>query len=119
MKKKREIGFEYEEIAKSFLISEGLSYVGSNFYSRYGEIDLIFSDGNGKVLVFIEVKYRKNSNYGEVLEMVNKGKQKRIRTVSQIFMNKVNWKKDVRFDVIGISRDKSGNNIINWIKNAF
>lgn len=51
--------------------------------------------------------------------MVDKEKQKRIRTVSQIFMNKVNWKKDVRFDVIGISRDKFGNNIINWIKNAF
>lgn len=65
MKKKREIGFEYEEIAKSFLISEGLSYVGSNFYSRYGEIDLIFSDGNGKVLVFIEVNIEKTAITGK------------------------------------------------------
>ena len=41
---KREIGFKYENVAKEYLILQGLTYVESNFYTRFGEIDLIFLD---------------------------------------------------------------------------
>ena len=57
---KREKGFKYENLAKDFLINNGLEYIRSNYYSEYGEIDLIFKDS--KLMVLIEVKYRKKIN---------------------------------------------------------
>ena len=39
---KREVGFKYENVAKDYLILQGLVFVESNFYTRFGEIDLIF-----------------------------------------------------------------------------
>ena len=119
MKKKREIGFEYEELAKKYLITKGMRYIESNFYTRYGEIDLIFTDKDEKILVFVEVRYRKNNEFGEPLETINGKKQEKIVISSQIYIKNKKWKQDIRYDVIGIKKDKLGNNKINWIKNAF
>ncbi len=119
MKKKREIGFEFEELAKKYLIEKGMRYIESNFYTRYGEIDLIFTDKDEKILVFVEVRYRKNNEFGEPLETINEKKQEKIVISSQIYIKNKKWKQDIRYDVIGIKKDKLGNNKINWIKNAF
>lgn len=119
MKKKREIGFEFEKLAKKYLIEKGMRYIESNFYTRYGEIDLIFTDKDEKILVFVEVRYRKNNEFGEPLETINEKKQEKIVISSQIYIKNRKWKQNVRYDVIGIKKDKLGNNKINWIKNAF
>ena len=47
-----------------------------NYYTKYGEIDLIFKDSD--TLVFVEVKYRKNSDYGFAEESVTQAKLKKI-----------------------------------------
>ena len=119
MKKKREIGFEYEELAKKYLITKGMKYIESNFYTRYGEIDIIFTDEEEKTLVFVEVRYRKNAEFGEPLETIDGKKLEKIMISSQIYIKNRKWKQNVRYDVIGIKKDKLGNNKINWIKNAF
>ena len=119
MKKKREIGFEYEELAKKYLITKGMRYIESNFYTRYGEIDIIFTDEEEKTLVFVEVRYRKNAEFGEPLETIDGKKLEKIMISSQIYIKNIKWKQNVRYDVIGIKKDKLGNNKINWIKNAF
>ena len=49
---KRTKGFEYEEVSKNYLINEGLEYIESNFYTKFGEIDLIFLE-DSEVLVFL------------------------------------------------------------------
>ena len=53
MKKKREIGFEFEDLAKKYLLDKGMRYIESNFYTRYGYIDLIFTDEDEKIIVFV------------------------------------------------------------------
>ena len=117
LRNNREIGFKYEEIAKKYLILRGLTYVESNFSSRYGEIDLIFKDvKNGEMLVFVEVKYRKNDFFGKAVEMVTKEKQNKILATSQVYILKNKWNSGIRYDIIGI--DSFSNNI-RWIKNAF
>lgn len=120
MRGKREKGFKYEEIAKNYLINKNLKFIESNFYSRYGEIDLIFLDEKNKILIFVEVKYRKNLSYGLPEEMVNKQKIEKIRIVSQQYIYKNQWKHNIRYDIIGIRRNIVERKIyINWIKNAF
>ena len=113
---KREIGFKYENIAKKYLILQGLTFVESNFYTGFGEIDLIFFEKNSETLVFVEVKYRKNDFFGSAIEMVTQEKQNRILASSQAYLLKKNWDKNVRYDIIGVSKG-SGN--IEWLKNAF
>ena len=118
MKNKREIGTKFEEIAKKFLEGKNLVFIESNYYTKYGEIDLIFLQKNPRTIVFVEVKYRKNNNYGEAIEMVSKRKQEKIIKSSQIYLIKNRWRDNVRYDIIGIT----GNNFvknIDWIENAF
>ena len=117
-KSKREVGFEYEEIAKNYLEERNLLFVESNYYTKYGEIDLIFLEKSSETLVFVEVKYRKNNIYGEAVEAVDKRKKEKIIQSSQIYISKNKWKNGVRYDVIGIIGNKLKNDI-NWIKNAF
>ncbi len=119
MKKKREIGFEFEDLARKYLVEKGMKYIESNFYTRYGEIDLIFTDEDDNILVFVEVRYRKNAEFGEPIETLDRRKLEKIIISSQIYIKDKRWKQDVRYDVIGIKKDESGNNKINWIKNAF
>lgn len=113
---KREVGFKYENVAKEYLILQGLLFVESNFYTRFGEIDLIFFEKSSQTLVFVEVKYRRNDFFGTAIEMVTEEKQNRIFASSQVYLLKKNWDRNVRYDIIGVSKD-SGN--IEWLKNAF
>ena len=107
---KRGIGYKYESLAKSFLINKGLLHIESNFYSCYGEIDHIFKD-NG-TLVFVEVKYRKNSLFGLAEEAVNLNKLKKIVNTSLMYINEKEWLGDYRYDLIAINDEN-----ITWIKN--
>lgn len=107
---KRGKGFKYENLAKNFLINKGLEYISSNYYSEYGEIDLIFKED--EALVFIEVKYRKNSEYGFAEESVTKSKLKRIINASLMYMSENNWDRGCRYDLVAIN----GEEII-WVKN--
>ncbi|ERK48409.1 YraN family protein, partial [Leptotrichia wadei] len=50
---KREVGFKYENVAKEYLILQGLVFVESNFYTKFGEIDLIFFEKSSQTLVFV------------------------------------------------------------------
>ena len=113
---KREVGFKYENVAKEYLILQGLVFVESNFYTKFGEIDLIFFEKSSQMLVFVEVKYRRNDFFGSAIEMVTQEKQNRILVSSQAYLLKKNWDKNVRYDIIGVSKG-SGN--IEWLKNAF
>ena len=113
---KREVGFKYENVAKEYLILQGLVFVESNFYTKFGEIDLIFFEKSSQTIVFVEVKYRKSDFFGSAIEMVTQEKQNRILASSQVYLLKKNWDRNVRYDIIGVSKG-SGN--IEWLKNAF
>lgn len=106
-------GEHAEEQAHQFLISKGLKPVFRNFRCKVGEIDLIMLDGNA--LVIVEVRYRKNDKYGSALESVTQKKQSRIIAATHCYLKSNYSNQAIRFDVIAIS----GNNTINWVRNAF
>ena len=58
---KRGIGNKGEAIAASFLENNGIIILERNYQNRFGEIDIIAREGN--VLLFIEVKYRKDESF--------------------------------------------------------
>ena len=98
---RRETGTQYEERAAEYLIAQNYQILERNYRIRSGEIDIIARDGT--VLVFIEVKYRKNEESGNPLEAVDIRKQKKIIKVARYYLYQKKYG-DVpcRFDVIGI-----------------
>ena len=110
---KREIGKTAEIKAAKYLESMGVNILERNYQNRFGEIDIIAREGN--VLLFIEVKYRKDESFGYPLESVGYFKQQKIRKLARYYLNEKHYfMHSIRFDCIGIMGEK-----IDWIKGAF
>lgn len=114
MENKRELGKRKESLACALLKENGYQILERNFSCRFGEIDIIAKDG--KYLVFVEVKYRKNTGSGYGLEAVDERKQEKIRNTSLFYLTTRKKSIDVpiRYDVIEIIDHK-----YRVIKNAF
>lgn len=110
-------GKKGEEIAEEFLLAKGYQIVKRNFRFGKGEIDIIARDGD--YLVFIEVKSRKNYDYGEPEYAITKSKQRQLKKIAEAYFYVNGIQEQLcRFDVITIIGHKE-NLIINHIENAF
>lgn len=114
----RQAGARWEEIAESFLSGQGLKLLQRNFSSRLGEIDLIMEDDT--TIVFVEVRFRKNSLHGSAAESVTLHKQNRISRTAAWYLAKNPHRaaQFCRFDVISVDPQKKDQGI-DWIQNAF
>ena len=63
------VGKDYENKALHILNKQGFDLCCKNYRGSLGEIDLIVKKDN--LVVFVEVKFRKNSNFGRAIEAVN------------------------------------------------
>lgn len=92
----------YEEKAAAYLTEKGYRILHKNFYSSFGEIDIVARDGS--CLVFVEVKYRSGKAGGHPLEAVDKRKQRRIGKTAVFYCCRYGYGENTpcRFDVIGI-----------------
>lgn len=101
MYKRHETGKDGEELAYEFLAKNNYKIITRNFRCKIGEIDIIAEDGDE--LVFIEVKTRKQRDYGLPAEAVDKRKKKHIFYVAEYFLM-INHIENIfcRFDVIEV-----------------
>lgn len=111
---KRSTGTFYEDIAEVFLKDKGFHVICRNYRCRFGEIDIIFRDGER--FVFCEVKYRKDGRIQHPLDAVDLRKQRTIARCAYDYLHKRGLRDDVpcRFDVIAIEGKE-----IRHIPNAF
>jgi len=116
MKNNAEIGRYGENLALKFLKYRNCEILESNFRTKSSEIDIIMRDG--EYVVFVEVKYRKNTTKGNPCEAVTSRKQNAIIEAANHYICENQLSNiDFRFDVIEIiDIDKLE---INHIKNAF
>lgn len=113
---KKQIGHHYETLAMQHLQRQGLHLISRNFTAKCGEIDLIMRDS--KTIVFIEVKYRKRTNYGHAAEAVTPKKAQRVFKTAQLWLAKNQLplhSTEIRFDVIALHQQGSQ---VDWFKNA-
>jgi len=82
--KKQNSGTQAEKIACDFLKQQNLELIEKNYHCRYGEIDLIMKEGSQ--LVFIEVRFRKNTSHGSALDTVDNRKLNKIKKTSQHYL---------------------------------
>lgn len=113
----RDVGRDAELLAQRYLEQRGLTLVTSNYRCRRGEIDLIMREGN--FLVFVEVRYRKNDDFGSAAESVTLRKRKRLLLTAEYFLQNAKLYRDnlCRFDVITVTGQYNPH--IGWIKDAF
>lgn len=107
----------YENHALDYLKARGLRLVERNYHCRLGEIDLIMLDAD--MLVFIEVKYRRRSDYGDSVEQVTSRKRQKLRNSARLYLSSHPRYTNApcRFDVVAISPG-AGAAEVNWISNA-
>ena len=115
-------GAHAEELACRFLLEQGLHLIARNYRCRQGEIDLIMQDRDN--LVFVEVRYRRQSRYGSGLVSVNQRKQHRIVHCATHYLHGHPHaaQRAARFDVVALGPDTNGtanDPRIEWIRNAF
>ncbi len=111
----RERGGRAEQYALDYLKSQGLKLITRNFLCRMGEIDLIMR--HNKHLVFVEVRYRKNSNYGTPAATISRTKQSRLTRTANFYLQQQGHNTPCRFDVVAIVSQPQVK--IEWIQNAF
>lgn len=104
MAQHNETGKAGEKVAKYYLISKGYQIVETNYKKSYGEIDIIARKGD--ILAFVEVKTRKNADYGRGSEFVNAARQKRMRDVASVYLAQLEEPLSVRFDIIEVYMEK-------------
>ena len=110
----RETGVRGEELAARFLIGKGYKVVERNYRTRYGELDLVMRSGDA--LVFVEVKARRGTGFGDPLEAVTPGKREQVRLMAEHYLAErgegfAEGFAEIRFDAVGILFGRGGNKV--------
>lgn len=111
---KKLLGRLGEQSASKYLTKKKYKIIEKNFTTKVGEVDLIALYGD--LLVFIEVKTRSSTVYGNPAEAVDYNKQRKYVLLAQqyVFMHPEHNKRSIRFDVVEILNEQ-----INHIEGAF
>lgn len=90
-----------EELAACYLRDQGYQIIFRNFYSKYGELDIVAKKNH--LLVFVEVKTRTQDNFGTPAEAVDARKRRHMTYAASYFIQRFGFQHvDLRFDVIEI-----------------
>ena len=98
---------------KRYLAEKGYEILCENYTAKTGEIDLIAKEG--ETIVFVEVKARESSAFGEPIEAVTPQKVRKIPLTAERYLlqNRLT-NASVRFDVAEVLMGK-----IRYTQNAF
>lgn len=97
-------GQEGERLAAEYLQNKGFLILETNYRVRKSEIDIIAS--KGELMVFVEVKLRRNADYGFPEEAVDEKKWNKITEGAEAYLEKCGWNGIIRFDIISILKGR-------------
>ena len=118
MDDRADLGRVGEKQAAKFLRRKRYRIVTRNYRCPMGELDLIALDG--KIIVFVEVKTRTDSEHADPEENVNLAKQQRISRCAEFFLRQTGSDdRQCRFDVIAITMNHNTKMEIEHFMDAF
>lgn len=97
----RVVGKEAEDRASLYMQKEGYTILSRNFYSKFGEIDIIACKEN--ILHFCEVKYSKS--YDPIIRITPSKMAKITKTIDYYFL-KMKSSCDYEIDAILVTEEK-------------
>lgn len=101
---KPDTGTRGERLAERYLTQQGYRILYRNFRARHAEIDIICIDpAENEEVVFVEVKTRSVSAFGDPLDGVTLQKIDHLKRAAESFLHERDIEDAMcRFDVIGI-----------------
>lgn len=122
MRAKDAVGQYGERVAADHLVSSGLAILDRNWRCADGEIDIVARDG--AALVFVEVKTRSSSAFGDPAEAVSRAKATRIRKLALLWLEQnrelpAAFRRELRFDVVSVVRNAAGPAVVRHLRAAF
>ena len=98
-----DLGKTGEEEAVQLLLEKGYTILHRNWYSGKKELDIVATDKENETLIVVEVKTRKNIDFGQPEEAINTKKIRRIVASTDAYVRKFNIDLPIRFDIITIT----------------
>jgi len=116
----KQFGDEGEEFAAELLKEKGYEIIERNYRFGKGEIDIIALDPETNYTVFVEVKSRKNLEFGEPEYAITKNKIRQLKKMAELYL----YDKDIRelncrFDVVTVLFRPQMKPLIKHYVNAF
>jgi putative endonuclease len=100
MSDKMKTGSKGENLAAEFLMRKGYDVIERNYRYKHSEIDLIVQRGDW--LIFVEVKTRTSTAFGQPEEFVGSLKGRKVYEAAEEYIFSKDWQGHVRFDVISV-----------------
>jgi len=91
-----------EQKACEFLYENGFSILEQNFYSRFGEIDIIVTKNS--VLHFVEVK--SGDDYELAIQNITRSKLAKLLKTGDVYMKKNGYEGDYEYDALIVTPDE-------------
>lgn len=114
MAKHLEAGVWGEQQAVRYLRECGYEIVCVNWRYKRLEVDIIAKDKG--VLVFVEVKSRTDSRFGEPKEFVDHKKRRNLIRLADAYISYIKYQGEIRFDIVSVFLEQSK---IELVKDAF
>ena len=108
----REKGRAAEDLAADYLLAKGYTLITRRYTTKNGEIDLIARDR--EVLVFVEVRLRRNRAFGTAAESITAAKRRRLRLAARHYLARLGREPPCRFDAVLLDALATAN--IEWLR---
>jgi putative endonuclease len=101
MSNKIKTGNAGENLAAEFLKTKGFEIAARNYRYRHSEIDLIVRRGDWTI--FVEVKTRSSTWFGQPEEFVDERQARKIFEAAEEYIFSTNWLGHIRFDIVSVT----------------
>lgn len=117
MAQHNDLGRWGEEYAARFLEGKGYRIIARDWMYRHKDIDIIAVDG--KELVFVEVRTRRNDVFLRPEQTIDMRKVKNITLAANHYVKTNRIDMDIRFDIVSIVGTADDNCSVEHIEGAF
>ncbi len=120
MTREKLLGAFGEAAAADYLRKKRYELLGMNYRCSLGELDIIARQGT--VIVFVEVKLRREGGYAPAAEAVTPEKQRKLRLAAEAWLAENELENaECRFDVVEVYLPRTGSAVkrIHQIEEAF
>ncbi len=94
------LGNTAEDLAAAYLESQGWDIIGRNVRTKHSEIDIVASSRG--VVHIVEVKYRRNADFGGGLDYITRDKIRRLRNAATMWSVVNDYQGDISIDVVSV-----------------
>ena len=117
MAEHNDLGKWGEDLAAGYLQRKGYVILERDWKSGHRDLDIIALDGD--VVVFVEVKTRRNRQFGDPVDAVGYQKIRNLQQAANHYVKYRHINRDIRFDIVCVTGTSDSEADIEHIEDAF